>query len=263
MAEPDHLKDRSVAEVANWYRRLAEAWNKGTPELKPALAGTFLRSWVDNRNPQAKIDFDAPLHLQSNQAIRDVQLYHRAVFLSEKKARFNGAEKWAGILPRLQGASGFARWDGKTDLSLEYESLCDIAPNVLAIARVQKFGSNADRDILGSLRGFQLKSQVLVALQKLSNGTNQVVFKSWRSSGTDRYDWNYREYLTVFNPDYRSTAEGAIRPEDQKLTVYHSNAKRLEDAGQAAPYNVGLRAWTVTDAALLRTAPIDVARKLP
>jgi hypothetical protein len=68
--------------------------------------------------------------------------------------------------------------------------------------------------------------------------------------------------LTVVNPDYQSTEEQAIRPEQKTLTVYHRNAKRLEDANLAAPYNVALRPWTVSDSRVTGSATIDISRKL-
>ena len=90
----------------------------------------------------------------------------------------------------------------------------------------------------------------------------KIMFKTWVCSGTDRYDWNYSEYLTVVNPDFGSKAADAIRPQDKTLTVYHSNAKRLEDAGKAAPYDVVLRPWTVADARVVVLASIDIKRRL-
>lgn len=262
MAE-DYLKQYSVDQVAAWYLRLAEAWDQNMPDLQPALAGTFLRTWVNNRDKNANIEFDAPAHLRSHASVFEVQAFHREVFLTNKKARFSGgSEKWAGILPRIQGAAGFTKWDMKSDLPLEYESLCDIAPDIWAIAKIQRSGSNADRDIFGSLRGFQLKSKVTVGAVALQGSQVKILFKSWQCSGTDRYDWNYSEHLTVVNPDYGSKAADAIRPGDKTLTVYHSNAKRLEDAGKAAPYNVVLKPWTVSDARLSGPATIDIRRRL-
>jgi hypothetical protein len=42
----DYLKNYSVDQVAAWYLRLAAAWEANMPDLQPALAGAFLRSWV-------------------------------------------------------------------------------------------------------------------------------------------------------------------------------------------------------------------------
>ena len=128
MAE-DHLKAYPVDRVAAWYRRLAEAWSKNVPDLQPSLAGAFLRTWVDNRNPRAKIEFDAPPHLKSNSAVRTVQVFHRKVFLTNKKARISGGtEQWAGVVPRIQGVPGIPQVGYEGLLSLEYQSLVTSRP---------------------------------------------------------------------------------------------------------------------------------------
>jgi len=252
----DVLKPHPVNRVAAWYRRLADGWQRNAPELQPSLAAVLLRTWLDNRDPSARIHFDAPSHLKSNSTVISVQQFHRDVFLTNKKARFaGGKEKWAGVMPRIQGSLGFAKWDMKGELPLQYESLCDPAPNIVAIAKVQRFGTSGERDVFGSLRGFQLKSEVVVTATPSYGNTVTVRFKSWSCSGTDRYDWNYSEYLTLANPDFGSTDKDAIAPESETVRVYHSNAKRLEDAKLAAPYDVILRPWMVVDRTLVREAP--------
>lgn len=261
MAE-DHLKNLPLDQVAGWYRRLADAWSANTPDLHPPLAGAFLRAWVNNRNPKAAIQFDAPPHLRTSSAVLDTLLFHREVFLTIRKARIGGGEKWAGLLPRIQGAAGFTKWDMKGDLPLEYESLCDIAPNVLSIAKIQRLGSSGDRDLLGSLRGFQLKSRAVAFTPQMVGNMATIQFRSWTCSASDRYDWNYAEHFTVANPDYQSQAPDAVRPQDQTLTVFHSNAKRLEVAAKAAPFDVVLRPWTVADPRITGPANVDTSRRL-
>jgi hypothetical protein len=150
----------------------------------------------------------------------------------------------------------------KSELPLDYESLCDIAPNVLSIAGIQRLGTNGDRDLLGSLRGFQLEScTVAIAAQQVGNLAT-IQFRGWTCSATDRYDWNHAEHPTVVNPDYQSKAADAVRPQDQTLTVHHSNAKRLEDAAKAAPFDVALRPWAVGDPHIAGPATLDTARRL-
>jgi hypothetical protein len=158
----DYLASCSVAQVACWYRRLADAWSRNMPELQPPLAGTFLRAWVDNRNR----------------------------------------------------------------------------------------------------REFQLKSKVVVLAKRGTGNQATVQFQSWACSATDRYDWDHCEHLTVANPDYQSKEPDAIRLEDRTLTVFQRNAKRLEDAGLAAPYDVVVRPRMVTDQRVAGPAAIDIARRL-
>jgi len=78
----------------------------------------------------------------------------------------------------------------------------------------------------------------------------------------DRYDWDYSEHFTVPNPDYRSTALDAVRPQDQTLTVYHSNAQRVERAGLAAPYDVESDEWRVVDPQIVKSAEVDPSRSI-
>lgn len=86
-----------------------------------------------------------------------------------------------------------------------------------------------------------------------------VNFESWSVTALDRYDWNYDEFLTVPNPDYgRSTAE-AIRPDLRRITVYHKNAKRLEDAKLAAPFDLEVGPWVVNTPALTVQATVDAS----
>lgn len=262
MAE-DHLKKLPVDQLGAWYLRLADGWERSMPDVKNPLAAVFLRAWVNNRQTDVEIQFESPEHLRSNTALIDVLRFHREVFLTNKKARFSGgAEKWAGALPRIQGLTGFQKWNMKGDLPLEYESLCDVAPNLVAIVKVEKTGTNAERDIFGSLRGFQLKSKCIVTTSSVSGPQAKIHFTSWIASATDRYDWNYAEYLTVPNPDHNSRASNAVRPQDQYLTVYHSNAERLEKAGMAAPFKVVMKPWAVTDARVTAPAIINVQRNL-
>lgn len=180
--------------------------------------------------------------------------YHRAVFLSEQEARigirpnFLGqnapAMKLVGIVPRLQG-KGYAKLAVPGRTEMEYESLVQIGDGMVDIARIQVSGSDAERDLFTSLRGFQLHSKVLVDV--VAEGSKvRVTFAYWSATIRDRYDWDYTEHLTMPNPDFGRHAAGAVRPSDQQLTVYHSNAKRLEEAKLAAPYEVTSTPWAVT-----------------
>jgi hypothetical protein len=128
--------------------------------------------------------------------------------------------------------------------------------------RIQQFGSAEERDLLTSLRGFQLKSKVMVTGRPQQGGMIQISFLSWTAQAKDRYDWNYNEYFTVPNPDYRSSQPDAVRPTDQSMRVYHRNAQRLERAGLAAPYDLLSNEWPVTDQAIVRPGIVDPRRSL-
>jgi hypothetical protein len=260
MAE-DFLASVSPQKVAAWYKRLAESQIRAAPELQPALAGLLLLKWLENRKTTTHYRFSAPTHLQSSTAVLDVLRYHRNVFMTYQKARIAGVEKWAGILPRLQGLQGFTRWDMKGMLTLQYQSLCDVAPNIWDIGRIQQSGNSGERDLLGSLRGFQLKSNATFT-GKMA-GTKAIINTyNWDCYAIDRYDWNYSEYFTVPNPDYGSKSSDAVAPTKDRVTVYHRNAKRLEDAKLAAPYDVTFGPWTLTNSQIIGTSGIDTTKRL-
>lgn len=84
----------------------------------------------------------------------------------------------------------------------------------------------------------------------------RIAFRRWFCDILDRYDWDYSEYLTVLNPDFASKLPGAVRPQDREFTVFHSNAKRLEDAKLAPPYDVASAAWPVITPELISPAVI-------
>jgi hypothetical protein len=196
-----------------------------------------------------------------------VQAFHRRVFLTEEKGHFGakkgllGATKvlrWAGLVPRLQSRA----WNGKSEISLEYTSLSDIAPTLVDIYNLQAEKNPHKMDIFTSLRGWQLKSAVKVKGATVAGGMVEVEFTSWVCSGEDYYDFNQGEYLKVPNPDFESTETFAIAPSRKEVKVYHTNALRLEKKGLAKPYPVLISDWQVSDPALLAKAKIDPAKKL-
>ncbi len=261
----DYLKNLSLDELAAFYLRLADSCEKLVPSLDNPLSGKFLRTYILNRDRGKVYEFETPSHFKQHQSIFETQKYHRDVFLTNKKAEFEGSSnRWVGVLPRIQGTNGFPKWDPSSGwLTLEIETLCDNTPNGFAIVKAQQRGSDADRDILTSVRGFQLKSTVKMAVSQVQNSSALMCsFKSWVSSGKDLYDFSSAEHFTFPNPDYGSKLAGAIRPQDDKITVHHSNAQRLEAAGRAMPFTVVLKPWLVSDARLLGPANIDPKRKL-
>jgi hypothetical protein len=189
--------------------------------------------------------------------VTDVLAFHRAVFLTQEKGKFNPLpERWVGLIPRLQTGA----WDGNSILSLEYTSLSDVAPDRLAIGRLYVTRPPKKWDIFTSLRGWQLKSSVQVSGKK--GAMVQVTFLQWTAMGEDVYDFNKNERLTLPNPDFNSKESFAIAPMDKEIQVYHTNALRLERAGLAKPFKVKVRPWLVTDPKLFAPAEIDPKKRL-
>jgi hypothetical protein len=268
----DHLAGLPVERVAAWYRRLAGAIGgrrvsdgvaaDGQAITREPLAAVFLRHYLDNRQRGSTFAFDPPGYLRQDARVITALQFHRAVFLTEQRARVASGEIWAGVLPRIQGRSGFQRWDLSGPLSMNYESLVEIGSGLVDIARIQTRGTDQERDLFTSLRGFQLRSQVAVLGQRQSGGRVRVTFQRWTARARDTYDFDFSEHLTVPNPDYQSTASDAVRPQDETLTVYHRNAERLERANLAAPFVAESREWTVSDARLTSPADVDPGRQL-
>jgi hypothetical protein len=259
----DVLKKYPEKQVHGWYERLARKVNARSKSqgVSNPMSGTFLLQYIGkNNNPLgAPLEFDAPDHLKADDSVTDVLAFHRAVFLTEKKGSFSPApERWVGIIPRLQSG----KWDGTSTLGLEYTSLSDVAPSRLAIGQLFVTRPPKKWDIFTSLRGWQLKSSVQVTGTP-KGALLEVSFSQWTASGEDLYDFDRNEHLTLPNPDYQSKESFAIAPTEQDITVYHSNAFRLERAGLARPFKVKIRPWLVLDPKLRSAATVDPKKKLP
>jgi hypothetical protein len=263
MAEDDPLAPLSLQQVAGFYSRLADGVDARKGKLAVSLAATLMRLWLTNRTKGAELTLEAPAHLRDHEQTKATLRYHRQVFLTEQKARLGQREAWAGVMPRLQGKAPYQTWDLKRPLQLEYESLTEFP------LRYQLTGNDADRDLLYSLHGFQLHSNVTVngTILPASSGARpqrkvRITFQSFTANAHDVYDWNYSEHLKVPNPDFGSTAQGAVSPKSKTVIVYHKHAKRIEDAGLAAPYRFRTTPWSVLDAAIVAPAEVDPTRLL-
>ena len=252
-ADDDVLAKLSPPDVAAFYARLADSVEANRGALQSSLAALLMRKWLENRSRGATLQIDVPPHVKTHADVMETLRYHRRVFLTQEQAK---TKKWAGIVPRLLGQPGFQKWDGLSTLKLEYESLVEIP------MWKQVTGSDADRDILYSLHGFQLKSTVSVGGQMSADRLSCAIrFVSYEASISDTYDWDYSEHLKVPNPDFGKKGPGAVEPGSKVVRVYHSNAKRIEDANLAAPYSFTTPRWPVSAPDVTGTA--NVSLKMP
>jgi hypothetical protein len=248
----DALASRTPEEVAAFYERLADAVDKNKGNLEVSLAALLMKTWLTNRSPSFVFDLDPPKHLREDKRIISAFTHHHAVYLTKEKAKIGEAHQWGGIIPRVQNG----KWGGDTALDMHYEGLIEMP------IWLQLSGSDAERDLLYSLRGFQLRTEVLVApAVKKSPTLWNVKFSSFEALVIDRYDWDVREHITVPNPDYGSSSKGAIDPGSKSVKVYHTNARRLENMGLAAPFDIRSKKWPVKDLSLLSGA-VNPQKKL-
>jgi hypothetical protein len=260
----DYLKDLPPDQVAAWYLRLAQFIEQQNKTVKDPLAPKFLRHWL--KGGGKKLVFPAPEHLRQSGYVTDVLKDHRAWYLTEDK--FKG--RWVGVIPRLQGQPGFAKWRPRDDgsaydttvtypyLDMELQSLVEIPVKILGSL------SDGDEDLLTALHGFQLRTSVRVWGYSDGGNEMEVNFADFRAQARDRYDWDPDKHFTVPNPDFRDPfkAPNPVAPYRNTITVYHKNAIRLEKAGKAWPYDLESEMWTITDLKIRGWATIRLDKKL-
>jgi hypothetical protein len=122
--------------------------------------------------------------------------------------------------------------------------------------------SQADSDVFASFHDFQLRSEVKVRVTGSTGRILRIEFTHFLARGMDRYDWNPDKHLTMPNPDFGSSASDAIRPDLDRIKVYHTNAKRIEKDGLAAPYNVDTESWNVSDESIRGPANVNPDKSL-
>lgn len=251
----DELANLQPVELAGWYERLANLIEKLNTEVKDALSPRFLKYWLTGQGK--KLNFSPPKHLCNSGYVTDVLKYHRAVYLTEKKAKVGGSEKWSGIIARLQG-KGYPKWAGTGLMTMHYESLVDIP------VLMESFLSKGDLDLLMAMHGFQLVTDVAVTVTGGAASKLNVVFTSFNAKVTDSYHWNPDKHLSMPNPDYGNPnkVQNPVAPKSQTITVYHSNAIRLEKAGRAWAYDNESDPWQVSDIGISGPATIDPTKKL-
>ena len=115
-------------------------------------------------------------------------------------------------------------------------------------------------DALYALHGFLLISDVVVSAVKASNPRMyNVSFDRWTCKASDEYHWNPNKHMTVPNPYYGSKDKGAVAPGEKEITVYHSNAVRIEKAGLAKAFHNESEPWDErTDLTVIGPATVSV-----
>jgi hypothetical protein len=223
-----------------------------------------MEQWLINRDPKATLKTPAHAHIVNSTPVADGLLHHRRVYLTEDKANLaGGVRRFVGVVPRLQGAKGFEKWDGTSPLTLHYQGLAASGSAVGAQLRY-KVGlmSTSDADVFTSLHDFQLRTDATVLGSPASPTKVRIEFSSFTARVLDRYDWDPKKHLTVPNPDFGRKQPDAVKPDAKEIKVYHSNAKRVERAGLAAAYDLETEPWSVTDGRVVGPTIVDPKKRL-
>jgi hypothetical protein len=252
----DALAVLSPKEAAEWYHRLAESIRQQYPQ---SLAAKMMLHWLDGKGKKEgdKFTFDSAYIKDIGFVIDYLADEVRPVFLTEKKAELKGGDRWAGILPRIKDPS----WDRKSKFKIFYEGPPVEMPLMLLLKAELGTADPKEVDLVMSLHKFGIHTDVVMSASPIEKSKKyNVKFESWESWAFDSYDWDPRKHLTVPNPDY-GNSEG-LAPDKKKVTVYHTNAKRVESAGLAAPYKVESTHWQVTLNRIRGPSVVDSDRNL-
>ena len=238
-AVADYLAKLTEVEVAAFYRRLA---NNISLQFKgDSLAATLLLHWLDGKGDV--LVFPARYVntlLEVREYLRETA---RPIFLSQKATPSGGI---GGVVPRIKGK--IASNPPMGPYAMHLEGNVEASVSIQAKAYMGMAVDPRELDALYALHGFTLISDVVASATPTSPpGSYQVKFTRWMCSTTDYYHWNPDKHISVPNPDFGSTASGAVAPKDREITVYHSNAIRVEKAGLAKPFTSRSELWDESD----------------
>jgi hypothetical protein len=235
----DHLAKLSEQQVVGFYRRLASSIQ--TKVGGDSLAATLLLHWLDGKG---KHKIYSAKYVRNLEEVRSyLRGSARPIFLSQKKTP---SGMIGGVVPRIQGAIKCEPAKGPYSIHLEGNVETPLSVEAKA-AMGMKVDAN-ELDAFFALHGFTLISDVVISSTDTGKRRiYQVNFDSWKCKAADYYHWNKDKHMTVPNPDFGSKMQGAIAPNEKKITVYHSNAIRVEKAGLAQAFNNESEEWEEAD----------------
>jgi hypothetical protein len=251
----DVLAPLSLPDVAAFYRRLANSIN--SKFNNDSLSALLLLHWLDGKGKLKNYKAD---YVKGLAEVKDfLKNTARPIFLSLKTPP--GGHR-GGIVPRIKKAPGFEKAPG-TDTNgpypMHYEGNVEVGLGVQVKAALGLQVDPRELDILYALHGFTVLCDVVVSVQPVPNSTRcNVTFDKWTNKTHDDYHWDPSKHITVPNPDYNSKDPKAVTPGEKEVVVFHKNAKRLEDAGMAAPFIDESDAWDEADQTIVGPGHVDV-----
>jgi hypothetical protein len=246
----DVLANLNEREVAAFYRRLALFI-----QVKfggDSLAAILLLHWLDGRG-ERKI-YPAKYVKDLAEVHNYLRATARPIFLSLKPTPGGSI---GGVAPRIRGT--IKSDSARGPYSMHLEGNVETPLSVLAKAAMGIKVEERELDALYALHGFTLICDVVASATRTARkGMYDIEFQSWTCKATDEYHWNPDKRLTVPNPDFGSREKAAVSPGDKEITVYHSNAIRVERAGLAHSFFDESEPWEETDQTVIGQATVTV-----
>lgn len=246
----DHLASLSPQEVARFYRRLAQSIQKQFNN--DSLAAMLLLYWLDGGKDD-KVKYFPARYVKDLPEVRSyLRDIARPVFLSQRPIP---GGTMGGVLPRIRGTIKSVLPAGPYAMHLEGNVETPLSVKFKAAMGMKI--EPRQLDALYALHGFTLRSEVVVTVNQATGSRRYIArFDRWICKTKDYYHWNPNKYITVPNPDCGSKDPNAIAPEENELTVYHSNAIRVEKAGLAHAFSNESEPWQETDQSIIGPATI-------
>ena len=245
----DHLESLNPRDVAAFYRRLAlsiQAKFGGE-----SLAAMLLLHWLDGGGAPK---FYSAKYVRDLSEVRSyLRDTARPIFLSQ---RATPGGSIGGVVPRIKGTIKSSPPGGPYPMHLEGN--VETPVSIQAKAALGMKVAPGELDALYALHGFTVRSDVIVSVTVVSPKLYNVKFVSWTSVASDEYHWDPTKHITVPNPDFGSKDSGAVAPDEKEVTVYHSNAIRVEKAGLAKPFHDESAPWVETDLTITGLATVSV-----
>jgi hypothetical protein len=241
MGDTDYLKPLAPAAVAAFYRRLAQfIQNQFNGD---SLAAILLLHWLDGQG-QTKV-FPSRYVRDLEEVRAYLKSTARPIFLSQKPTPRGTI---GGVVPRIRGTIPSTPPGGPYAMHLEGNIETPLSIQAKAALGLQV--DARELDALYALHGYTLVSDVVVAAVRQGRNTN-VTFQKWTCKTTDEYHWNPDKHIAVPNPDFQSKLPDAVAPDQKNITIYHSNAIRIEQAGLAAAFHNESAPWDETDVSVV------------